>query len=168
MLSIKNITDKFKKLISDKSTVYKVLSNPILLCLLLTIIILLVDFVYSCNKIDMRDGIDKVSFYGKKLLFFLLAIFVIVFMYVYVSNTRQKVQASNTIQEDIFNSSNGAGENIVKIEPQSYKEQAQRTRSRYEPEKTRPYNELDHISLSDNVIIDSPKIDSNANDYFIT
>jgi amino acid permease len=119
MIHIKNLFNGLVDLFEKRSTYLNLLTNPIVLCIVLTIIILIVQIIYMFDNIKVND--DKFMFYLKYLLLMMLTIFIVIYGYTYLTNLRNREKIDEYIKTDIFNdTTRKGGYNFVEVNPAKY------------------------------------------------
>jgi hypothetical protein len=118
MLEVKRFLDKITSLFRNKESILTVLGNPLVLCLGLTFLIILTEFIYLNNNIKINKGNTKLSLYMKMGLVVFGCAFVLVFGYTYVNKLLMKQKEQKTTSNDIFDrTTGGTNHNFVKVAP---------------------------------------------------
>src|SRR5687768_15010136 len=104
MFHINNVIQAFHRYLNDDTKKYKLFLNPIVVCLLITVIVILVEFLYLHQYISIDQDVDKIELGAKLFIYVFLATFVLMFAHSYVTNLSMKHKMSDVTRDHIVNS----------------------------------------------------------------
>ena len=117
MFQLSSLVDKFNNVINNESKFYKLFVNPIILCIVITIIIFIVESIYIYSKVKLKKKYDKISVGFRLLLLIFATTFIIMFIHSYVNTLSVKYTNINNNRNDILNASMSDTHNFAQINP---------------------------------------------------
>jgi hypothetical protein len=116
MFTVNALLNKINNVINDESTFGRIIINPLGLALIVTIIILVIEFIYVSSKVELKPSYDRLGIGVRLALMIFGASFVIMCAYLSVSNAARRHAAKAIDAKSVINASmltsNGANASV--------------------------------------------------------